>query len=162
MREWKGHMTRDWLEAFENGTLERTELEKLLEHVGRCDHCAEAFADFLEEDLLSPPAYLREEILEKSRSPELQVVGKLRQTSRRMRLFLYSLKVGMAVATSVFLVFCTSRIQPLAMKISEQEMQSGSEKITEKLYEGSSRLEGAMQELTERFLTINFMEDNDE
>lgn len=44
MREWTGHVTPEWLEAFQQEDLEEKELMQLLEHIESCNYCADQFA----------------------------------------------------------------------------------------------------------------------
>ena len=72
MREWTGHVTPEWLEAFQQEDLEEKELMQLLEHIESCNYCADQFAAYIETDLQEPPAYLHEEILERSQGISMQ------------------------------------------------------------------------------------------
>ena len=52
-----------------------------------------------------PPAYLADEILQRVRQPDVVVAQRAHTTSKKMQLFLYSLKVSMALAASIYMIF---------------------------------------------------------
>ena len=85
-----------------------------LEHLASCDYCMEQFADYIEEqELLSAPRYLKEDILKKSRQLDVQIVAKSNQASKKLELFYYALKVGFAtVFALVFLIMAPSLAGP--------------------------------------------------
>lgn len=141
MREWTGHVTKEWLEAWNLQQLSETEEQMFLTHVGSCDHCAEQFAAYLEQDLIEPPAYLHEEILERSKSLEIQTARKVYQTSKQMRLFFYSLKVGVAVAVSLLLLFVSPVAEENTREINRAYLESTHITLTEKV-------DGVWQEFT--------------
>ena len=74
---------------------------------------------FLEE----PPRYLKEEILNRTRQLDVQASVKLKETSRQVQLMIYSLKVGLAVAASIFLLTLTSNVQHMELNLQLQENQ---------------------------------------
>ena len=48
---------------------------------------------------------------------------KLKETSRQVQLMIYSLKVGLAVAASIFLLTLTSNVQHMELNLQLQENQ---------------------------------------
>ena len=63
------------------------------------------FANIVETDFFAePPSYLYDEIVERSRKVDVQAAATVRKTSKKMKLLFYSLKVGFAVAASIFLL----------------------------------------------------------
>ena len=58
-----------------------------------------------EEALVEPPAYLAEEITERVHQPDVVIAQKAHTTSKRVQLLIYSLKVGVALAASIFMLF---------------------------------------------------------
>lgn len=109
------HITKeqfcDWLA----GELPPDEEAEFLEHIGNCTFCAGQFADWMESppELPEPPAYLKEEILQRTQQIDVQMTVRVKERSRQMQLFMYGLKVGMAVVTSIFLLILTTNIQSL-------------------------------------------------
>ncbi len=151
MRRWIGHVDDAWLEAFQDGTLDAQEQQKLLGHVAECGSCAEKLADCLEAVPFHPPAYLADEILELSRSADIQTRFAMRRISRRVRLFLYSLKVGAAVATSLWLLAVAAKVGRLEGQMGNPEGQGVPQmSVTEKLDKGSSLAGDYLRELADR------------
>lgn len=162
MKQWNGHVTEEWLKDWESGRLDETEQRQMQRHLGSCDFCAERFAEFLEKDLMEPPAYLREEILERSRGLEVQTVRTFCHASKRMRLLLYSMKVGLAVATSLFLLFFSSGIERAENPFIKEEPERTHISVTEKLDEGSSKVNEYLQEFTGWLLHIEYKEERND
>lgn len=154
MRELQGHLTEEWLNAWRDKNLTDEEERRLLMHVSCCSHCADRFAQILEEEPAEPPAYLKEEILERSRGLDVQAAKTVYHTSRRMRLFLYSLKVGLAVAASLFLLFGTSGKEPEVFHVNWETGQTPAS-ITDTLDEGSRKMGGYLRQLTDRLWDMN-------
>lgn len=78
------------------------------------------------EGLRKAPAHMKAEILERSRKPDYQIALQTRRLSRNMQFFFYSLKVGAAVATALFLLFTVPREIPQMLTeitISNQNRQ---------------------------------------
>lgn len=111
-REENPHISKeefcDWL-AGEMPTEKETEF---LGHIGSCTFCAGQFADWMELPQ-EPPTYLKEEILLRTQQMDVQVSVHVKEKSRQMQLFMYSLKVGLAVMTSIFLLMLTTNVQNL-------------------------------------------------
>lgn len=105
----KRHLTREDFIKWDAGLMTPEEMEAFLSHTAVCDTCAENWMSFmaqLEPELLpEPPAYLTEEIIERSKQPDLLIARKVTRTSRQIRLLTYSLKVGTAVVLSIMMLF---------------------------------------------------------
>ena len=141
MRTWSGHLTEEWLKAWKAGTLSAEEQQMIFTHTGCCDHCAELLFDFLEQDLAEPPAYLQKEILEQSKSLRVQAGRNVYQTSRQMRLFLYSLKVGFAVAVSILVLFAVPVQEESWANRKPRLLEDARQIITERIQSGLDRLD---------------------
>lgn len=127
------HITKeqfcDWLA----GELPPDKETEFLGHIGNCTFCAGQFANWMEsppqdfagqmESLLEispgqmevpePPVYLKEETLQRTQQIDVQMTVRVKERSRQMQLFMYGLKVGMAVVTSIFLLILTTDIQSM-------------------------------------------------
>ena len=102
------HLTERDFEAWEKGSLSETQIEAFLTHTANCPHCGEAWFSYMsrhEEALVEPPAYLAEEITERVHQPDVVIARKAHTTSKRVQLLLYSLKVGVALAASIYMLF---------------------------------------------------------
>ncbi len=102
------HLTDTDFMAWEQGSLSPDEAEWLLTHTTQCPYCADAWMVFMERNsdcLIPPPAYLADEITERVHQPDAVVMQKVYTGSKRMQLFCYSLKVGAALAASIYMLF---------------------------------------------------------
>lgn len=149
MEKRMGHLTRKELEDWTSGLCSTEKELELLAHAGVCDHCAGLLSAWLEQDLLEPPAYLQEEILEKSQSIEFRTASTIRQTSRQMRLFLYSLKVGFALAVSLYMLF----VLPMDRRMENQRgivfLENTRQSVEEKMQNGKGKLNALFGDLAE-------------
>lgn len=114
MKENK-HITDEMWIALSDNTVAHKDYMKILEHTCGCTWCAERLASSLEgtEAKEEPPAYLEAQILERVERMDVQAVTMATKISKRLRLFLYSLKVGLAVTVSVFLLTISMNMQEL-------------------------------------------------
>ena len=102
------HLTEHDFEAWEKGSLSDTQMEIFLTHTASCPHCGDAWFAYMsrhEEALMEPPVYLAQEITERVHEPDVAIAQKAHTTSKRVQLFLYSLKVGVALAASIYMLF---------------------------------------------------------
>ncbi len=76
-----------------------------LRKAGENDFLAEELADYVEENfLLAAPKNMKTSILRQCSRPDVRLAAETRAFPRRIRLLLYSLKVGAAVAASILLL----------------------------------------------------------
>lgn len=153
------HITKEMFQNWQRGKMSSQEEEEFLSHTGICTFCAEQFGNWMEDDLLEPPAYLKEEIVKRTRQIDVQTVVKVKCTTKRMQLMLYSLKVGFAVVASIFLLTITTNFQNMkSVKLQSQQKQTESvereESITDKLNQGSSLVNDALNDMTSGFFRI--------
>ncbi len=102
------HLTESDFKQWEQGTLSPTQVDSFLTHTANCPHCGDAWMAYMEhhsEALEQPPAYLEEEIVERVHEPDVVIAQKAHTTSKRVQLLLYSLKVGVALAASIYMIF---------------------------------------------------------
>lgn len=161
MKELMNHLTENLLEQWSAGRLSAEEEQRLLAHAGACDYCAELLAAHLEQAPAEPPAYLTEEILEKSRSIEVRTARTIRQTSRQMRLFFYSLKVGLVLAASLFVLFVIPRDGSIRIRQESRLLETTQRTITEKLQDGGGRMSEFLEKLTGWSVFMDEEEQND-
>lgn len=130
----KGHITKDLFCDWQAGRMKPPQEGQFLGHIGICTYCAGRFGDWMEQGLAAPPetgleepparyppvqspllaeppAYLKEEILRRTRQMDVQAAVCVKETSRRMQLILYSLKVSVAVMASIFLLAVTANVR---------------------------------------------------
>lgn len=143
---------------------ERREPAHLKEPSGNIDRIQGSGAGKRREFSEEPPRYLKEEILSRTRQIDVQASVKLKETSRQVQLMIYSLKVGLAVAASIFLLTVTSNIQNLDVNPQmpenqqmEQEKrdQKREESIAKKLRQGSKEITTILNELSSGLFRID-------
>ena len=118
------HISRDIFCDWQTGKMKESEETAFLGHIGACTFCAEQFGKWMEEGfypnleeepiLIEPPRYL-----------------------------MYSLKVGLAVAASLFLLVITTDIQNANMNLSESQRI---EQMQERQREAKKRRESRERE----------------
>lgn len=137
------HITKkqfcDWLA----GELPPDKETEFLGHIGNCTFCAGQFANWMEsppqisavqEKAPEPPAYLKEEILQRTQQIDVQMTVRVKERSRQMQLFMYGLKVGMAVVTSIFLLLMTTNMQSLQYEeVRDWRMEQRQERQEERM-----------------------------
>lgn len=105
------HITDEMWIALKQDTIRPEEFMEILEHTCDCTWCAERMAETLgqeenkDADLVPvPPSYLAEEILERAKQLDIKAAAAVKKTSKKLQLFLYSMKVGVAVAFSMLIL----------------------------------------------------------
>lgn len=160
MTEEHTHISDEMWKKYVQGTLSTKEEEKLYTHVGCCTYCAERFANIVETDFFAePPSYLYDEIVERSRKVDVQAAATVRKTSKKMKLLFYSLKVGFAVAASIFLLTMTTTLEQNPLEFSEVQQQENKPSITKKINDNSYKFTGYLQDATNRLLEFKIKED---
>ena len=101
------HISKTDFEAFQCDSMKHDQKVIFLEHVSSCDYCADQFATMMSEVMLEAPKDLKANIIKATKRPEVQLVKTARETSKRMQLFIYSLKVGTATALALLLLMFT-------------------------------------------------------
>ena len=175
-----GHISRELFCDWQEGRLKGREETDFFPHIGACTFCAEQFGNWMEEGLSDemgreqfltmeeePPRYLKEEIRNRTRQLDVQASMKLKETSRQVQLMLYSLKVGLAVAASIFLLTITSNIQNMGInqelperqwmeeKQDEKERPEREESIAGKLRRGSREITAILNEFSSGLFRID-------
>ena len=175
-----GHISRELFCDWQEGRLKGREETDFFTHIGACTFCAEQFGNWMEEGLSDemgreqfltmeeePPRYLKEEIRNRTRQLDVQASMKLKETSRQVQLMLYSLKVGLAVAASIFLLTITSNIQNMGInqelperqwmeeKQDEKERPEREESIAGKLRRGSREITAILNEFSSGLFRID-------
>lgn len=101
------HISKTDYIAFQQDCMNRAEKEKFLEHISTCDYCSDQFAAFMSEEIIPAPRDMKENILKASKRLDNQLAAKANETSKRIQLFIYSLKVGTATIGALLLLLLT-------------------------------------------------------
>lgn len=152
----RSHITEKIWIAITEDTISQDDFMQILEHTSECTWCAERLAEALmQEDAASePPSYLPEQILERTKQLDVQATVTIRQTSKKLQLFLYSLKVGAAVAFSLLILGVTANFQDvsftqLEMPAAEQEEK---ETVLKKVSQAADSATEKMNEFADQIL----------
>ncbi|MDY4970843.1 MAG: hypothetical protein SO101_11410 [Lachnospiraceae bacterium] len=171
----KRHLTQDDFIKWDSGLMSPEEMESFLSHTASCSTCADSWMVWMEnpetEALSEPPAYLAEEIIGRSRQPDLMIARKLHRTSAQLRLLTYSLKVGTAVVLSIMMLFSINLTGlKLNSRLENQENQRHNSKntaaeynVTDYMSRGTRDLMKSLDTITQSLLNFNFsfnQEDN--
>ena len=107
-----------------------------------------------------PSDYLKEEILQRTRQMDVQAAICMKETSRRMQLILYSLKVGVAVMASIFLLMVTTNVQNMDFapdqeaQMQERESQRAQPGLTDTLKQKSGEISNLLNNLSNGLFRI--------
>lgn len=153
------HITKEIFDCWQQGNMTGSQEEAFLRHTGTCTFCAERFGNWMDETLVEPPAYLKDEISRRTRQLDVQTVVKVKQTSKQMQLLMYSLRVGLAVAASIFLLTVTTGVGKMKVEMPQNkqditENRQERESITDKLNRGSSFVTDVLNQMTSGFFQI--------
>lgn len=99
------HLRNTDIKQFQDNTMNTEEMIRFLEHLDECDFCMERFLDDPSDADISAPSYLKEQILTRAAQPDVQASKAVKQTSRKLQLFYYSLRTAAGVAAALFLLF---------------------------------------------------------
>lgn len=97
------HVTEEHIKNMLQHRLPVEKTEQIQNHLAQCTYCADLFAKVMEQGyLVSPPPDMKARILRKSQS-----MRRRKEYSKKMQLFFYSLRVGVAMCFSLVLLFAT-------------------------------------------------------
>ena len=100
------------------------------------------------EGLIKAPAHMKQEILERSERIDYQLAVATRKVSGQMQLFFYSLKVGAAVVTALFLLFMVPKEIPQAEPIAPKEAaRQQEETLNRRLNNGMREMNRMLNEM---------------
>jgi hypothetical protein len=119
----KKHIDKNDYILFHNNQMDRNETEEFLKHISSCDYCADQFATLMSEDIIMAPRDMKENLLKATRRPEVQIARRANETTKKMQLFWYSVKVGTATVCALLLLLLTINFadSPNQFKIISQE-----------------------------------------
>lgn len=126
------HISEEAFLEFKRNTMNQKDMETFLEHIASCDYCAALFASCMSEELISAPIDLKANILRAAKRPDILLPVRVKQTTKRMQLFLYSLKVGTATAAALALLLLSVNLSDFSMQSDKQPDGSLSEAAMQK------------------------------
>lgn len=101
------HITQTEFYEFQNDLMKLDEKERFLEHICTCDYCSDQFAAVMSEQVITAPRDMKAKIMKATMRPEVQFAIKVKESSKRMQLLIYSLKVGTATIGALILLVLT-------------------------------------------------------
>ncbi len=154
------HISKNDFILFQNNLMPHVDRTKFLEHIAACDHCADQFAALMTEDIITAPKDLKANILKAVKRPEVQLAAKARETSKRMQLFIYSLKVGTATVCALLLLMLTMNIPNISTafhlpdKVSSElsAENESSKSLTSVIRDGMNNLSNSMLDLSNNIM----------
>lgn len=120
------HIDEKQFQKFQNEEMTSEELLSFLEHLDNCEFCMEQMLHQSETSVTPAPAYLKEQILHKAASPEVQAAKTTVKASRKMQMFYFSLRTAVGVLTALFLLFSigTANFSPVPSGLPDRVQQS--------------------------------------
>lgn len=160
------HITEQDILAFQNQTFRPEEQMDFLSHISSCTHCSDQFASHMNHHLMEAPRRMKETLLAKSQSPEVQLMVKSKEVSKevskKIELFWYSLKVGAATLGALLLLVTTIQLgnhdKTTWEYPTKQEYETNDQNdlddisITSKLRDNADKLSTRMQNFTNNIL----------
>lgn len=153
------HIREEMWIALENDTILPEQYMQILEHTCQCTGCADRLATVMNPTL--PPSYLEEQILERVSQVDIQAAVTVKQTTRKMQLILYSLRVGAAVLASIFILAATAGFRdtdfakieqvPYSNNQTDKDVQQ-KETVLDKVNQAANGLTERMNEITNQIL----------
>lgn len=102
------HLQEKNFDSFTNGSdsMNTEEMIAFLEHLDSCNFCLEQMLQSEEQqESITAPLYLKEQILKKTSSLDVQTAKAISATSYKMQLLYCGLRTGIGVIAALFLLF---------------------------------------------------------
>ena len=133
------------------------EILDFLNNLYENDGCLPDLEQTLETDghLCKAPAYLKEQILERSQSPEVVFTQTVKKTSKRTQLFFYGLKTAAAVGVALLLLSTVSKVNtylPPEQPSPVRESPSFSQHLGDRLREKNDKAAGYLYQFSNLFM----------
>lgn len=150
------HILKSEFFAFENDLLNYQEKEKFLEHICSCNYCSDYLSQVMTKDLITAPRHMKDNILKAIKRPEVQIEVKARESSKRMQLFVYSLKVVTATIGALILLILSMNIPGVKTEPERTKTDySVATAVTEDRYSFATTLRNSANTLTNTMLDIS-------
>lgn len=103
-------------------------------------------------EMLRAPAHMKEEILQKMKNPAVVLTVQTKKASKKVQLFLYSLKISTAVAVALTAIVAISMPVDTVKIVPSQETSRQEWNITERIYEKSNSITTLLDEFSNQML----------
>lgn len=152
------HLTHDELLALRFDELNPTDTLTLMEHISSCDFCANQFIHIMSEEMITAPKDLKRSILEEVKRPEIQITMKAKETSKKLQLLFYSIKVGGAMLGALIFLLFTIKMNSYNLIVdinpSQEARKEPKVKITTLLRDQSDHLNNYLLDLSNSILKM--------
>lgn len=134
------HADDERIELLLRGELSESEKAKVMEHIAKCDECADRMADLtLDMATVSPPAGMSEDILAAAAKE------KTREKRRQDNLLMYSVRVVAGICAALVMIFSgafkrISKINEIDMSKINDRSRSISQSIDEHFNEFKQKI----------------------
>lgn len=119
------HIATEVFHQLKQNNLNPLDQAKHLEHILVCDYCLNKYMDFISEDMIEAPSYMKEDIVSMTKQPYNKALKAYNKTAKQVQLFFYSLKVGCATAGALIALLLLTKLgnpASLSDKALEQNM----------------------------------------
>ncbi len=103
-------------------------------------------------EMLQAPAHMKEEILQKMKNPAVVLTVQTKKVSKKVQLFLYSLKISTAVAVALTAIVAISMPVDTVKIVPSQETSRQEWNITERIYEKSNSITTLLGDFSNQML----------
>lgn len=148
------HITEKEIKAYFSYQLSPEEEQTLLQHTAQCPSCADRLATaFPEQELLTPPPGLKEQILVEAHKVKSDKAAQKREFR------LYQLKVGLAMAMALFLLFAGDLT---GSYLGPKENKQNTRSVSSVLHDSSAIANRALTDWSHQLYQIMFDQGRDE
>jgi len=152
----EGHVSEEELRIFNQDRMTLKERRLFLEHVCSCNYCADQMVVMMEENLIQTPRDMKDNILRKTRRPEVQLPIKVKETSKGLQLFFYSLKVSTATIGALLLLVMTFHMDTNWNQINNTSgNNTGNISLTEAIRAGVDSFNTGMEKISSNMLEFS-------
>lgn len=159
----KLHISEDEFDLFIQGNMDQTQTIAFLEHIGACNFCADQLEAHMTLDMLPAPRSFKDNLLTATKRPEIQLARRAQETSKRMQLLFYSLKVGTAAAGALLLLFLTMNFTNMDGLPKEQNSVKWNEKnfsLTDTLRDNMYKMSDNMLEFSNDIINMEVIKND--
>lgn len=153
MKEHK-HIPEEAFHKFRWNLMDAQEKVEFLEHISSCDFCSDLFAEHMSKDLVTAPRELKANLMKAVRSPEIRLRKLAKQSSKRMQLLLYSLKVGTAMAGALLILLWSISFSNKQIPQTEKETQKPSISFTSAIRDNMNTLNSGLSNLSNQIMNM--------
>ncbi|MFA9375188.1 MAG: hypothetical protein ACERKZ_00395 [Lachnotalea sp.] len=146
------HIEIEDLTKFQKGLLEPEKLIMVFEHIEKCNYCAEQLMNLEAEEIIQAPSYLKDRIIKRTQLIDVKAEVKIKETSKKIQLFLYGLKTTAAVLMALLLLFSVGQIKTMDYSSEYLNNTKVTSSLSNQLQEKSNDVASMMNQLSNRIV----------